>query len=217
MDDHSKLFLESIEEELILSNVYYHLPKKEAVGSKTSSLKTSGFFRGDPDPELVVATKKPLSSWFPILIHEYCHYLQWKEQSPLWRHHQELTSALGGDALFDWIEGKKDLEEETLDELFSVTIALEKDAEERAVEIIRTRNLPVDIESYLKGARSYLLFYQFVRKHRLWFSAGKEPYGDEVILKMMEPSLESLELTSPIENRFKELTTSAPGHRLRSS
>lgn len=201
--DQVKVFLENIEVELILSSVYYHLPKKVAVAAnKRSVVKTSGFFSSEP-LELCVATKKPFEKWFPILLHEYSHYKQWKENSLVWSQYQDfITSLGGGDVLFSWVQGEVELDEQSLDKLFELVIALEKDAEERTVLNIIENKFPVDLDDYIKGARSYLLFYHFVKRHKKWYVVGFEPYNIPELINLMPSNFEDICLTKEIEDIF---------------
>lgn len=195
-----KDFINTIEEELILSNVYFHLSKKDKVRSYKEGLWVAGFFQGHQDPELAVATKKPEAEWFPVLIHEYAHFLQYKEQHPSWVAYQKQNQT--EDKLSRWVMREKEYSETELDEIFSTIFNIEKDAEERTIALIQKYQLQVDVEFYLKGARAYLLFYQFVRKHRKWYRIGLEPYKNQEILKHLPGHLLDLNLDLATEQLF---------------
>lgn len=114
--------------------------------------------------EFIVSIKSKLG--FEVLVHEYCHYQQWKQSK---RYYNRLIDA--GHLVFDWIDGtffKKDV----LNYAFENIIELEWDCEKRAVETIKKYNLDVDIEKYIKTANTYLLFYHIVRENRKWCSNG---------------------------------------------
>ena len=200
MHERRKLFLERIEEELILRNIYFHLSKKEAVRSHKKGLWVAGFFQGHTEPELAVATKKTEDQWFPVLVHEYAHYTQWIEKSPEWVAYTSLNEQ--EDPLTLWLDKEKEMTPEELDHLFKVLIALEKDAEERTINLMKSEDLQVDLPTYIKGARAYLLFYQFVRKHRRWYKPGNEPYKTPQIYNHMPEHLNDLVLDEQTEQLF---------------
>jgi len=54
---------------------------------------------------------------------------------------------------------------------------LELDCEKRAVKNIKKYNLPVNIETYIQKANSYILFYNYVKETRQWSKPGNAPYA----------------------------------------
>lgn len=114
--------------------------------------------------EFVVSIKGKLG--FELFIHEYCHYLQWKERR---RYYNNLIN--GCNIVFDWLDGtffKKNI----LKYAFDLVIELEWDCERRAVELIKKYDLDVDIERYCRTANTYILFYHIVRETRKWSKGG---------------------------------------------
>ena len=109
-----------------------------------------------------------------LFIHESCHLDQWserKEKNSLWSK---------GDTMWiidEWLTGEEKTESE-LDKAFSQSIEIEIDCEKRSVEKIKQYDIPVNIEQYIQKANAYILFYNYLRKHRKWSIPGNPPYGD---------------------------------------
>ena len=128
---------------------------------------------------------------FEILIHEYCHYLQWKTNRK-----QFLKLINGCSIVFDWLEGtfyKKDVVAEAI----KAAITLEWDCENRALEQIKKHKLDIDIDQYCKAANSYLLFYNIVHEKRKWYSNNAYTAA---LLKKMPDKLMDLEYYFDIDN-----------------
>lgn len=132
--------------------------------SKTKTVKSgisdvSGYFCDDEG--ITVAGKS--SRWFGILIHEYCHFIQWVENfigySKFDKHY------VGWDG---WLSKKRNLKKKDLHIKFLAIRNLELDCEIRTVKMIKKYNLPVNIPKYIQGANAYMFFYAYVKKHRLW-------------------------------------------------
>ena len=101
--------------------------------------------------------------WFAILVHEYCHFLQWEESCPLYarfdRHYAGWDS---------WLLGLKNLRSKDLHIKFLAIRNLELDCEMRTVKLIKKYNLPVDVKKYIQDANAYMFFYAYVKKYRTW-------------------------------------------------
>jgi hypothetical protein len=138
------------------------------------------------EEEFVVALKHPMG--FEILIHEYCHFLQWKYDRRLWD-----KSLLTYDILFDWINyprfqygiNLKDYEvsQAELDQSLHDILEIEHDCEKRALKLLK--NCPIedfDIEKYIRAANAYLWSYHINRELR---TRPKNPIYSERVLEHM--------------------------------
>jgi len=178
-------------EELIQNNISVFIHAKKRVKD------CGGWFDIDKK-EFIVAYKNDMA--FEIFIHEYCHFLQWKEDPEIYECWVE-----GPTILFDWVEGT-DYPEEELDEALLNTIRLEWDCERRSLDLIKSFGLDVDCKRYAQGSNGYLLFYQYLRLTRKW-STKKSPYHRS-IRKKFSNKLEGLEFyqdTSNLTDNIKEL------------
>jgi hypothetical protein len=138
------------------------------------------------EEEFVVALKHPMG--FEILIHEYCHFLQWKYDRRLWD-----KSLLTYDILFDWINYPRfqyginlkdhEVSQAELDQSLHDILEIEHDCEKRALKLLK--NCPIedfDIEKYVRAANAYLWSYHINRELR---TRPKNPIYSERVLEHM--------------------------------
>jgi hypothetical protein len=111
--------------------------------------------------EFAVAMKHHMG--FEILIHEYCHFLQWKTDRKFWD-----SSLLTYDILFDWIADKSlEISEEALQQSLKDIISIEHDCEKRVLKMIK--NNPIedfDTDKYMRAVNAYLWSYHLNRELR---------------------------------------------------
>lgn len=129
----------------------------------------SGYF-DDGSKELLVCINEP--NWIETLVHEFCHFLQFKEQDPIYTSLDQDGSNYISE-LWDWLDGKLEfISTKRKNEAFRKIIAMELDCERRSVEMIKRFKLPVNLEDYEYVAFVYIHFYNFCKKYRTWFSDG---------------------------------------------
>lgn len=144
--------------------------------------KYSGTFSDEP-LEFVCKISKEDPRWFHTFIHEYCHFLQWREQK-IWNENVGCDSALDM-----WLSGVN-IANKKIEESIETLKRIEIDCEKRVVKLIKSENLSIDIEDYIRRANSYVLFYNVVREERLWYK--KPPYNvDELVALMPSNFLKS--------------------------
>ncbi len=137
-----------------------------------------GWFGDDEgEEEFVVAMKHPMS--FEILIHEYCHFLQWKTDRPFWN-----STIEDYDTLFNWINDKTlNVSEEDLDKSFNCILSIEHDCEKRVLRLVK--NNPIedfDIDKYKRAVNAYLWSYHINRELRI--RPVRPIYSDRVMSHM---------------------------------
>jgi hypothetical protein len=121
-------------------------------------------FNYKENPVLKVATgNKSNEEWFGILIHEYCHFLQWRENSKIWRDFEESNFSID-----DIIKNPKKFKKEIL-----ILIHLELDCERRAVSLIKHYNL-FDYKEYIQQANAILYKYGFLYIDGFWPRSNPE-------------------------------------------
>lgn len=171
-------FIEYVRNETAKASVKFNLVDKKTVGVE-GNVRVNGFFDED---ELTVATKKPIEEWFPILVHEYSHFLQWKDNCQAWR-----RSIINGedicDTLFLWIKKKKRYPLDIVKLHAARTRDVEVDCEKKAIGIIKEFKLGWHIESlfeprYIMQANSYLYFYNYAFLKRRWWRRSHSPYNN---------------------------------------
>jgi len=141
--------------------------------------KTSGFF-DEVDKKVGVAIKKPQNIWVPVFIHEYCHFCQWKEGAEIWKQCEEIYKKAD---LWEWEENKIEIPKKSLNKSIRTTQKLEWDCDQRAVNLIKEYELPIDIKKYIQTSNAYVLFYEIFKEKRRWYE--KAPYENREIVNLM--------------------------------
>lgn len=132
--------------ELVLS------PSRTVVLTDDFNQDCSGYFC-DRDKAIVVACGKPFKDWVEILVHEFSHMEQWKND-PRW---DKWTDACG--KTWGWLAGDNMMNKTQLYKTLDDMVELEKDCELRAVEKIKKWELPISQRNYIQKANIYLYSY----------------------------------------------------------
>jgi len=147
----------------------------------SDNITCDGFFN---DETFVCAVGKPVNTWLSTFVHEYCHFLQMKENC---KEHVEYSNNKTVALIDDWIE------DETL-KISNVRIKracelirdLELDCEKRTVEKMKEYGVDFNEKQYIKSASAYIHFYNILPFQRTWFK--KSPTKVNQILDMMPNS-----------------------------
>ena len=118
------------------------VPQKYLITGKATSVGWAD------DKEVRIATKRPVSTWIDVFVHETCH-LDQQLQKPKW--HKEREDAVG--KLDDWLAGKR---VDYIDKYIRLVVELEWDCEVRAMRKIRAAGLPTNIKEYAQMANAYI-------------------------------------------------------------
>ena len=103
----------------------------------SENIKVAGYF---DHFEKVLKSAKRNKRYLPILIHEFCHLQQMKENCKAWSNC--FVNGTDMDTLIDlWLEGKIELNEKQLREYIQRLIDVELDCEKRTVDMIKEFNL----------------------------------------------------------------------------
>lgn len=175
-------------------NVALHLPNTREV-NYGDEMASNGFFDSE-DGVLATATGQPLEDWFPIFVHETCHFDQWAENSKIWTEYP--------------IEYDSFLLEDMTDEMFfdfcDKTYELEFDCDLRTIEKIKNKSLEnvINLEEYIQKAHAYTMLYQVLKtaNERSFYTIGKEPYNIKEIWNQMPTTFDE---RPPLTNELFEL------------
>lgn len=144
----------------------------------SENIFAGGYFSDDADgevPTLACAMGQPdFEKAILLFIHESCHLDQWSER------HKKNSIWSKGDTINiieDWLGGME-ISESELDRAFTQSKEIEIDCEKRSVKKIKKYKIPVNVEQYIQKANAYILFYNYLKKHRKWSIPGNPPYGD---------------------------------------
>ena len=161
----------------------------------------NGYFDDDPDPEFACATKKPFDDWFPIYVHEYGHFTQWRDQIPLWQ--GVVVDGTHSDDFLDiWIGQGIDCSSDAIEQCINAVRDVEADCERRAMALIAKHKLPIDADRYAQMANSYVHFYSYVKLNRKWYIPGKEPYRIEEVYSQFNTTIDD---EFPISHEYADL------------
>jgi hypothetical protein len=140
----------------------------------TPKIKCAGYF--DDQEKLLVVAKKHVD-FITTLIHEYCHLLQWKEQSKIWKSVDKDKSF----PLVDkWLSGK---EVKNYKQHLAAIRDLELDCEKRTVAMMKKWNIPTD--EYIQKANAYVHFYNWIAETRRWSTPNNSPYTNKHVISVM--------------------------------
>lgn len=137
-----------------------------------------GWFSTDTDEEeFVVAMKHPMG--FEILIHEYCHFLQWKEDKKAWDESEKYYNLL-----FDWISDvSMEVSEADLNQSLLTILKIEHDCEKRVLKLVSLNPIEdFDMDKYKRAANAYLWSYHTNKELR---KRPKIPVYSERLLENM--------------------------------
>lgn len=152
---------------------------RDSILIKTDGGACSGFFDAQ-GKSLEVATKRFKSVWFPVFVHEYCHFRQWRDNCKIWRDSDKMGDEIN---LWEWLDHDKEYSAKELQSVKKITQKLEQDCDKRAVEQIKEHHLPIDIDSYIRGSNAYVLFYNICVEDRKWYKYP--PYANRSVKEMM--------------------------------
>ncbi len=135
------------------------------------------FSSEDGEKELVVALDHHMG--FEIFIHEYCHFLQWKNKRQFWDESDKYY-----DILFEWIE-KPELQipETELIKSLETILAIEHDCESIVLKLTKLNPIQnFDRDKYIRAANAYLWSYHINKELR---KRPKNPIYTEELLESM--------------------------------
>jgi hypothetical protein len=138
--------------------------------------RAAGYF-SDGDKELRVARKHTL--WFEVLIHEYCHFLQWTERSPVYRKSDKYNAIID-----NWFNGKQ-YQSRVVDKAFDVVREMERDCEMRSIKLIKKHSLPVNVDRYSRMANCYIYVHYFMREYRKFWPFENDLMRSPSVLSQM--------------------------------
>lgn len=159
--------------------------------------KCSGLFYMDSNdnPVIKVATGSlKEDEWFGVLIHEYCHFIQWRDDSYLWNHFCDY------DVTYAQIISKPEKYKKALESLMNLEINCEK----CATNIIKNNNL-FDYKKYAQSANAIIYKYAILYKYNKWPNDNKkyQKVQEFCPTKILKSYKEYLNIPEKIYNYYK--------------
>lgn len=157
-------FIFDVRLEIEAAGYSLELIEQEEVSIPNSSGTCSGFF--DDKLRLIrVATSRPLEIWLGVLVHELCHFRQFKEQAPCTLNYT-IKGKAADEYIDAWFDYKEELSNEDLLILFGLVKDIELDCEKRSVDLISQYKLPIDVSFYTQMANAYVLSHNLMLRKR---------------------------------------------------
>lgn len=120
-----------------------------------------GCFDDRTPAQIQVATGKSADAWFPVFVHEYCHFEQFIERRDWWDSHKMSN----GNTIFGTIFHhfmNTPISNELLTTLCIKLAGLEQDCELRVIKKIGEWKLSIDAQKYAQSANAYVMFYHLL-------------------------------------------------------
>ena len=108
------------------------------------------------------------------MIHEYCHFLQYKDGFIL------EDDPKNEEIFWEWLDKKRENGQDYWKRLYEI----ECNCDKRVIELIQQHNLPIDKVDYAKKANAYHNFYKLLPKYRRWYQKNA-PYRVDEIVQLM--------------------------------
>ena len=159
--------------------------------------KCSGLFYMDTNDNPIIKVAKGSISeeeWFGVLIHEYCHFLQWRDDSRLWNNFCD----------YDIAYSQIILKPEKYKKELIALMQLEIDCERSAFNIIKNNKL-FDHKAYAKTANAILYKYAMLFNYNKWPEDNRkyQKVQDFCPQKILKSYSEYLKIPEKIVNYYK--------------
>jgi hypothetical protein len=159
--------------------------------------KCSGLFYMDSNDNPIIKVAKgnlPEEDWLGVLIHEYCHFIQWRDDSKLW------NKFCNYDVTYSQIILKPQKHKKELESLMD----LEIDCEKCSVNIIKNNKL-FDHKKYAQGANAIIYKYAFLYKYNKWPDDNRKyrKVQEYCPTKILKSHKEYLEIPKEIVSYYK--------------
>ena len=122
-----------------------------------------GYF-SESDKEIKIDISE--KNWLEVLVHEFCHFLQYIEDEPTYKTLEQEENILT--EFWEWVENERELNTNRKRYVCRKVLEMELNCEKRSIEMIRKFDLPIDINEYIFGAYVYIHYFNFVKKYRTW-------------------------------------------------
>ncbi len=169
-------FIEYVKAQCKIYGVNLVIGKGKQLNYPDAGIRISGYFCSNP-PELAYA--KFSHDAISIILHEYCHMLQWIDNFPLYI--ESLKKEDDG-KLDEWLLGKE-FKYKSISTSIRRIQKIELDCEKRAIKLSKKLKLNIDIPKYIKDANSYVFLYTMILEKRKW--PKNIPAGVSKIHKIM--------------------------------
>jgi len=165
--------------------------------------KVDGYYC-EEEREIAISTSD--SGWLSTLVHEFNHFLQFKNNSKFWKR-LDFDDKNAYSLWWDWINKEIELSDEELNKVVRCIQDVEYECECNTLEMIRKYNLTMDVGEYIQNANQYILYFHYAKKNRKWIDCLVQP---EIDLEHIIPKTKMVDsydyLPEELEKHFMENT-----------
>jgi len=182
MTKNDKIWFTDATLELIKNNVrleFINAPYIFFNDDDTNS-RCGGFFTEYPKARMSLSVKKSFKKWFSIFIHEYNHYVQYKEKTKIWKKCDAIEKKFDID---EWLTHTIEYPDKIAKNSVNAIQDCEFECEKMTIHTILENDLSLNTIEYIKRANSYVLFYNVLREERKW--CKKSPYKSKALIDLM--------------------------------
>jgi hypothetical protein len=123
------------------------------------SIKFSGLCDVDKKFIAVATGTSQWKKWASTLVHEYCHFNQFKDQTQIYKN-------MCGNKFLDWVDNRVNLTPYQIYSHYKDVHRSEFDCELRALKVIEEENLPIDVEEYKISVNIHMYLYSMMKNLR---------------------------------------------------
>lgn len=155
-------------------NVKLEISNTETV--KLGNIKVAGYWDEESKTIAIAVARK---DWIPLLIHEFCHFLQWTENK--FRSQKDIEAS---DDIDDWLNNKIELTKKQISDKLDIIARCELDCEKRTAKMMKEFNVlsAEEIEEFIQKANAYIYGHEAIKQKRSWFK--KPIYGNKKITSL---------------------------------
>lgn len=145
--------------------------------------RCSGYFnygRNKRERKIVVA--RGGETWLYVLAHEYCHFLQWLDQSSNSLKKFDDAQNIVNHVSVGFVN--KNLTQKQIKNAFTKIAENERDCERRTVKLLEDWGIAFNKDMYIKKANLYVYLHHMWREHK-FFTPHFDVYKSNKLLKML--------------------------------
>jgi hypothetical protein len=162
-----KVFIDKVKRDCENSNFEVFLSEESTVSY--GSFKFGGLCDVAGQKISVATGLKTWQSWSKTLVHEYCHFKQFKDETQIYKN-------MCGNKFLSWADKKVDLSDDKLYFHYKDVQRSEFDCDIRSIKMIEQEKLPLNVEEYKILTNIHMYLYVMMRKLRQPFKGS--PYAN---------------------------------------
>ncbi|NBO36880.1 hypothetical protein EBU91_05040 [bacterium] len=167
-------FVKFVKEQLSKNDIKLVIGKGRSVN--VGGFRCDGYF--DENLKIIKVAKQD-PHFLETLLHEYCHFLQWRQKTQIFKHSDKYCLIVER-----WLNGKH-YSKPLIKRAFYWVRKMERECEQIAAKLIDKYDLPIDKSKYIKNANCYIYAHFFMEQKRKYTAFSKNPFTDKSVQKIM--------------------------------